>query len=216
MHRTDELAATDPTEPPGRQSGRGRRPVVAAAVVALVLVVAGAFWLTRDEESGTGATTGLGAADVSFVADPGVRTISGVAARDGDTVVFGAATVRNDGDTAAVLRDAFLVGDVPAEVAEVVEVRALDLTRHDTGPVGAARWPFERYPQLSEPLDGFTLEPGAEAEVLIVVQVHGTGVDAVWPQTVLEYDQSGRRNAARAYAGFQVCPPGPEGCAPPT
>lgn len=143
---------------------------------------------------------------VSFVgSDSGFTPVSGVFASAGDRVVYGATTVRNAGQVAATLRSAHLVGDVDSAAAAISAVRVMDLsgTAHDL--VGAALWPFEDFQARSEPLAGFELLPGREAELLIIVDVAETG-DWHWPTTAVDYEVQGTEYRDEAPFGFHICP----------
>lgn len=130
---------------------------------------------------------------------------AGFLADAGQSVVFGATYVKNTGTSAATLQSAALLGDVPSEAAEVAEVRAVDPADHDGELVGAGPWPFEDYAKSSEPLEGYSLVPGAEAELLFIVEVHETG-SWHWPRTQLIYETEGDVFEDITTVGFMVCP----------
>ncbi len=137
---------------------------------------------------------------------------AGVLAEAGQKVVFGATVVENAGSSAATLTEGRLVGAVASDEAEVVEVRARLLRADDGELVGAALWPFEDYALKSVPLAGFELAPGAEAELLYVVEVRQTGVWN-WPAASVTYTSDDRSHEASASTGLQICPP--KGDCPP-
>ena len=151
---------------------------------------------------------------VTFVGDPGFVQTAGVRAQAGQKVVFGATTVRNHSTEPATLTAGSLdgkpVGDGGARLATV---RVVDVTSGGD-LVGAALWPFEDYRERSVPLEGYTLEPGAEAELLFVVRVAKTG-EWYWPKTSVRYDSGAVSYQDETRFGFMVCPRGADTCEPP-
>lgn len=143
---------------------------------------------------------------VSFVgSDSGFTPVSGLFARAGDRVVYGATTIRNAGAASATLRAAQLVGDVDPSAATISSMRVVDLSGAAHDLVGAAQWPYEDFRERSLPLEDFELLPGHEAEVLIVVDVVKTG-DWLWPATALTYEVDGKDFRTEAPFGFHICP----------
>jgi hypothetical protein len=182
----------------GHDGPRPRKHLGAARVGAPVLLLAVLVGCSAgDEPSGSGP--------VAFVDDPQLTQTSGILADAGDVVVFGATYVQNTGDAPATLLAAELDGDVPDDSAEVVEVRALDPAEQDGELIGAGPWPFEDYAKVSEPLDGYRLPAGAEAELLLVVKVHRTGTWH-WPRTRVTYRSDGESFEDSTTFGFRVCP----------
>ena len=142
--------------------------------------------------SGTGAAFAPSTdGPVTFDADPRTASTAYVHADAGERVVFGATTIRNDGDTAATLTAGSLGGaGTVADGAAVSTVRVVDLSAGPRDLVGAAVWPFEDYRRRSVPLQGFSLQPGTEAELLFVVTVDRTG-QWYWPTTSVRYEAGG-------------------------
>jgi hypothetical protein len=114
--------------------------------------------------------------------------------------------VRNSGNTAAELTSGRLVGNVAADDAELVDVRVIDLQAHPGDLVGAATWPFEDYAARSVDGTGFSLPPGAEAELLFLVRVRAEG-SWQWPSTSLRYASEGKSYEIETDTGFQICTP---------
>ena len=129
---------------------------------------------------------------------------SGLEAKAGDTVVFGATPVENNGDADATLTSAALTEVSGDRNASLRTVRVVDLT-HGGDMVGAAQWPFEDYRQRSVPLKDYVLAPGDQAELLFIVDVTTSGMTE-WRTSELRYTANGRPYAAVADFGFQVCP----------
>jgi hypothetical protein len=176
---------------------------MAALAVALTLISTSC---TGDDASRVGP--------VAFMADEGFHQTAYVHADGGQTVVFGATSVRNEGDGAATLNAGSLTGDdVTDDGANVAEVRVLDITGGGDR-VGAALWPFEHYARNSVPLQGFELPPGGEVELLFVVKVDQSGLWH-WPQTLLEYQSGGTDYETRTNTGFLICPRSADECDPP-
>jgi hypothetical protein len=119
-------------------------------------------------------------------------------------VVFGAATIRNNGPATVVLETASLKGDARASDAELVEVRALDVSdSHEL--VGAATWPYDDFHSRSRVVDGFALAPNVEAELLFIVDVYRTGRWS-WTVPTVSYAVDGRRGVATSVQRFEICP----------
>jgi hypothetical protein len=170
----------------------------------------------------TGSDPGLQPGDepesggpVAFTADHRVVQNAGMRAHAGQTVVFGAATVRNHGTKPATLTAASLEGTPTGDgAARLATVRVVDVT--DGGDlVGAAVWPFEDYGKRSVPLEGYTLKPGDEAELLFIVDVQRTGV-RYWPRTSVRYDSEDVSYQDETPLGFVVCPSGVTDCKAPS
>ncbi len=177
--------------------------------------MAAAFTLGTAACSATAAQGPSVDGPVNFTADERFVQTAYVHANGGQRVVFGATSVRNDGDAAATLAAGKLEGNGVVDAgADLVEVRVLDISGGGD-LVGAARWPFEHYQRDSVPLHGFKLPPGGEAELLFVFSVERTGVWH-WPQTVLNYKLDGKIYQARTNTGFLVCPSNRATCAPPS
>jgi hypothetical protein len=139
---------------------------------------------------------------------------AGLHANAGEKVVFGATTIRNHGDVPATLTAGALVeGESATEGASVSTVRVVD-TGAGGDLVGAAQWPFEDYHERSVPLAGYELEPGAEAELLFIVDVARTG-QWYWPTTSVQYDSGSGSYRDQANLGFAVCPRHVGECGPP-
>jgi|SRR5690606_30350704 len=124
---------------------------------------------------------------LEFHGDATAKSSLTMQVEDGEQIVSGFNVVTNTGDDPVTLTDAYLEGDVPAEAAEKVEARALnpELTNFDI--LAGERWPYKNYAKLSEPINGFTVEPGAEVNIMIVVDVHKAG-EHTWPATVVTYE----------------------------
>lgn len=135
-----------------------------------------------------------------------------IEAEPGQVVVFGAATVKNEGSAPVELIEADLVGDVSAAAAEVIDTRVIDLGRRPAELVGAAVWPFEDYADRSVPLEGFELAGGSEAELLVLVEVNDEG-SWVWPRTRVRYLHDGETYQAETRFGFHICAEAPAECA---
>ena len=130
-----------------------------------------------------------------------------VRADKGDTVVFGALLVRNDGKKTASLAEARLTGPgekVYDEGATISEVKVRDVSGGQE-LVGAAQWPFEHYADDAVDLDGFELKPGGSAELLFIVKVDEEG-HWFWPTSELTYSVDGDKWEAKASTGFLICP----------
>jgi hypothetical protein len=141
---------------------------------------------------------------VAFLSGEGLTQVAGVYADAGATVVFGASSIRNNGDVGATLESAALVGAVPTEDAAVVEVRVRDVSRGGD-MVGAGTWPFENLSRRSLPLKDYVVQPGEETELLFIVRVHTTG-QWDWPRTQLRYSANGETHEISTSLGFEVCP----------
>jgi hypothetical protein len=140
---------------------------------------------------------------------------AGVRANARQKVVFGATTVRNDGDQPATLAGGTLDGtNSRTDGARLSTVRVVDVSAGNADLVGAAVWPFEDYRRRSVPLEGYTLEPGAEAELLFVVKVGKTG-EWYWPTTTVRYDSGSGSYQDQTSFGFMVCPRAADSCEPP-
>ena len=146
-----------------------------------------------------------GPGPVAFLSGEGLTQLAGVHADAGTTVVFGAASIQNNGDVGATLESASLVGAVPTEDADVVEVRVRDVSGVGGLAVGAATWPFENLSRRSSPLINYVVQPGEEAELLFIVRVHTTG-QWDWPATQLTYSANGETHEISTSLGFEVCP----------
>ncbi len=141
-----------------------------------------------------------------------------VLADEGDTVVFGALVVRNEGDKPASLVEARLTGPekkVFSDGATISEVKVRDVSNGED-LVGAAQWPYEHYADGAVDLDGYELEPDASAELLFIVEIDKSG-HWFWPKTELTYSIGDDEWAAKASTGFLICPMDPDReCNPPT
>lgn len=134
-----------------------------------------------------------------------------VTAEVGDEVVFGQVLLRNTSQSAIMLAEARLVGDVPSRSAEVIETRVRSLDDHGPDFVGAAEWPFEDYDDVSRPLQGYRVAAGETVEVLFVVLPHLPG-DWRWSRTEIRYAWAGSDYVERADHGFGVCAPKSRNC----
>jgi hypothetical protein len=185
-----------------RRTAERARQIVAASTLVAAVSALGAC-----QAADTGSTPGSSPAatdgPVRFEVSERYTQFASFAARPGDRLVFGASLVENTGSGAATFTSADLTDQSADAGAEVRSVRVLDLS--DGGDlVGAARWPFEDYAQRSEPLRGFTLPAGGEAELLFIVGVAGAG-RTEWQASELHYTAGGTPFVASAQFGFHVC-----------
>lgn len=131
----------------------------------------------------------------------------------GQLTVFGGVVLRNSGDQPLRLISVELAGDVPEEAAEVVELRALDPRTNEGDLVGAARWPFEDYKELSQPLSGYSVLPHNDVELLLIVRPRLAG-SWQWPTTEVTYSIRDQTFSDRTESGFMVCAPKHRPCNP--
>ena len=102
----------------------------------------------------------------------------------------------------------------------VVEAAGLDVDRHGAAGVpavrvrdisgvgdliGGAPWPFDDYARRSVPLDGCSLPPSGEAELLFVIRVDETG-EWYWQTTMLRFTANSVAHEVKTAFGFLVCP----------
>lgn len=153
------------------------------------------------------------AGQVSFLGSDDASTTTGYLAASGDTVFFGGAVVENTGDDSATLTDASLLGDVSSSDAQVTTARVVDPAVRDGSLIGVGRWPHRPLLRASVPIDGYTLLPGAQAEVLVIVKVHRAG-NWYWPRTALDYRVAGQLYRTTTPLGSMVCVPPLDRCDP--
>jgi hypothetical protein len=161
-------------------------------------------------DQGRGDSEQPTAGDVRFLSDEGVVQTAGVHADAGSTVVFGATAVRNYGLDPAILEAGSLLGAPAKDSAAVVAVRVREISGGGD-LVGGALWPFEDYAERSAPLEGYSLAPSGEAELLLVIRVANTG-EWYWPTTMLRYTANGVAHEVETSFGFLVCPTDVERC----
>jgi hypothetical protein len=179
------------------------RKVVAASVLVAAVSVLGACQDADGESTPGGASSAATDGPVRFEGSERYSQFASFAAQPGNRVVFGATLVQNTGTARATLTSADLTEQSADAGAELRSVRVIDLS--DGGDmVGAAQWPFEDYAQRSQPLKGFALRPGSEAELLFVVDVAGAG-KTEWTVSELQYDVGGTPFVTSAQFGFHVC-----------
>jgi hypothetical protein len=183
-------------------------PALAGMVAVIVAVPVAAFTVSPGSSR---AFDGRG--PVQFIAGETEVQAASVTATVDQLVVFGANVVRNRSDQPVVLDEAELTGEVGELGAHVVAVRVMDPADNGNDLVGAARWPFENYRALSEPIDGYELGPRQLAAVLFIVKVERPG-DWQWRTTQVEYTADGRRFRTRSGFGFMVCAPATRRCDP--
>lgn len=196
-----------------RSHSRPEPSVMAPSRSAALLLAAGLF--------ASGCTSGVGGpgsrddGPVSFVGNSESVSTAGMHADADESVVFGATEVRNDGPDPVTLQAGELTGEwVQDDGAQVAEVRVLDTTE-GADMVGAGYWPYENYRRRSVPLDGFTLQPDRQVELLFIVSVEETGI-WYWPQTMVRYVSDDRDYHAVIDFGFQICPRDIDECEKPT
>lgn len=134
----------------------------------------------------------------------------------GQRVVFGAATIVNQGHSSATIKSARLVGDIVPSIADITAIRVVALGKAPgTGDLlGASRWPargWSQWWQRAAPVEGAELAAGDAAELVFVVAVKKTG-DWIWPQTAVDYEVNGQPYTAITDFGFQIFPPAPAEC----
>lgn len=186
-----------------RRTAERKARVVAAAILVAAVSALGACRDADSESTPLGGSSTATDGPVRFEASDRYRQSAQITAGPGDRVVFGATLVHNTGTGAATLTSADLTDPATDSSAELRSVRVLDLS-HGGDLVGAAQWPFEDYARRSEPLEGFTLPAGGEAELLFIVAVTDTGTTE-WTRTALHYDAGGRPFATSTQFGFRVC-----------
>lgn len=182
---------------------RRRTIAVVMLAAALATAVSVTYATTRGPHENGPASFGAGEDPQASV----IRTTKG------SLVVFGANVLHNDGTAPLELTSAELVGDVPHDAAELVEARAIDPARTSGDLVGAGRWPYLNYRRLSQPLPGYVVEPGGDAELLLVVRIHRDGAWQ-WPNTQATYSVDGREFVAATRSGFMACAPRQLECVP--
>jgi hypothetical protein len=206
MRRTARRDLEPVAETAGAGQRSGHEPAVRKVVAVSVLVAAvAALGGCQDADSETPGSGSSAATDgpVRFEGSERYTQAATIAARPGDRVVFGASLVENTGTGAATFTSAGLTDQAADAGAELRALRVIDLS--DGGDmVGAAQWPFEDYAQRSQPLKGFTLRAGGEAELLFIVDVAGAG-RTEWKNTELQYNAGGTPFVTSAQFGFHVC-----------
>jgi hypothetical protein len=175
----------------------------------LALVVSASSVTACDDNT---ARSGHRPANDGPVEFEGARIVqsAGIRAHGGQHVVFGATTVRNTGSQTATLQSGELVGSVDDAGASLEAVRVVDISSGGD-LVGAAIWPYEGFNEASEPIGGFSLGPGDEAELLYIVDIRKAG-ESFWPNSAIDYRVADMNYRAESNFGFRVCPPRPAAC----
>jgi hypothetical protein len=142
-------------------------------------------------------------------------SISSFQASSGQVIAFGYNIVTNDGaepieNIKVTLRknkgSDLDVTFVPALVREYPDEQRDFL--------GVGPWPVPEIPEEEvRSLDGYKLEPGRTAELLILLRVNGDG-RAFWPQTQLVYESGSQRYRATVRNGLLLCAPATVDCRP--
>jgi hypothetical protein len=96
-------------------------------------------------------------------------------AETGAVVVFSQVVARNSGNSPVVITDAILEHGVPADVADVVSVRAINPAKHGTELIGAGVWPMGSYAANSRPISGYVVGGSEGVELLFIVRVERPG-----------------------------------------
>lgn len=195
-------------------SPRRKIPITVAVLLTSAVLVLGGCSDTSRAQPDPGGPSPATNGPVTFGDNANTLESSfGILADAGEQVVFGGTSVRNDGADDAVLTGAGIYADSSATYgARVSQVRVLDLTTYPNATfIGAGRWPIKKYLERSEPLAGFTLAPGAAAELLLVITVEETGTWD-WPTTVVEYDTPAGSFRDETKTGFMICPAAANDC----